>query len=124
MADPTAIPAALTSTADLRADALFHLVTGSEWAGHQVSGSIAPDSLASEGFVHCSWGRQVAGTVVRHFAGVPDLLVLELDPGSLGGADLVEEEVFVGGGVIAECEGSLALAAGGADDDIRCGCYF
>lgn len=98
MADPAAVPAVLTPVADLRPDALFHLATVSEWERHRSGGSIAPDSLACEGFVHCSWGRQVAGTVDRHFVGVPDLLVLELDPGALGSAGLVEEDT-VGNGV-------------------------
>ncbi|HMS88879.1 MAG TPA: DUF952 domain-containing protein [Acidimicrobiales bacterium] len=111
MADPTAIPAALTSTADLRADALFHLVTGSEWARPRGGGSIAPDSLTGEGFVRGSWGRQVAGTVDRHFGGVPDLLVLELDPGALGGAELVEEDTAGTGAVFPHVYGPVPLAA-------------
>ncbi|MBP7632291.1 MAG: DUF952 domain-containing protein [Acidimicrobiales bacterium] len=115
MADPTAdsaaIPAALTSAADLRADALFHLVTGPEWARHQLGGSIVPDSLASEGFVHCSWGRQVAGTVARHFGAVPDLLVVELDPGALGDADLVEEDTAGTGAAFPHVYGPVPLAA-------------
>ena len=78
---------------------------------YQVSGSIAPDSLASEGFVHCSWGRQVAGTVDRHFGGVPDLLVLELDPGALGGAELVEEDTAGTGAVFPHVYGPVPLAA-------------
>ncbi|MET1133942.1 MAG: DUF952 domain-containing protein [Aeromicrobium sp.] len=58
---------------------LFHLVPAARWhrtEGHEV---YEPDSLATEGFVHLSTADQVAGTAALFFAGVPDLLVLEVD---------------------------------------------
>lgn len=78
--------------ADLDPDGLFHLATVDEWAGYQATGQISPASLAAEGFVHCSWGRQVSGTVARHFAGVEGLLALRLDPDLLGDVPLLEED--------------------------------
>lgn len=78
-------------------DALYHLATAQEWDAYQATGSIEPSSLASEGFVHCSWGRQVLRTVARHFVGVTDLLALRLDPGTLGSAALVEEDSYGSG---------------------------
>lgn len=58
---------------------LFHLVPAAQWRqpeGHDV---YAPDSLATEGFVHLSTAEQVAGTAALFFAGVPDLLVLQVE---------------------------------------------
>jgi uncharacterized protein (DUF952 family) len=89
--DPPVDPAALD------ADALFHLATSGEWAAAHERGVIRPPSLETEGFVHCSWGRQVAGTVAKHFDGATDLLALRLDPDRLGDVELVEEDSYGSG---------------------------
>jgi uncharacterized protein (DUF952 family) len=59
---------------------VFHLTTPEAWAHAQASGQVAPPSLADEGFIHCSTDEQLAGTIERHFAGVDELRLLELDP--------------------------------------------
>jgi uncharacterized protein (DUF952 family) len=63
---------------------IFHLTSPAAWAQAQVSGELAPPSLAAEGFIHCSTSTQVPGTIERHFAGVDELLLLELAPGMHG----------------------------------------
>lgn len=60
-------------------DRIFHLATPDAWAAAQADGQLRPPSLAVEGFIHCSTAGQVAGTIERHFAGVDELLALELD---------------------------------------------
>ena len=95
---------------DLDPDALYHLATDAEWAEQQAAGTIAPASLGSEGFVHCSWGRQVAGTVGKHFAGVTGLLALELDPAALG-VELVEEDSYGSGQAFPHAYGPIPAAA-------------
>jgi uncharacterized protein (DUF952 family) len=70
---------------------IFHLATPDEWAEAQARGTVEPASLASEGFVHCSTAEQLAGTIERHFAGVPALALLRLDADSLA-PDLRWEE--------------------------------
>ena len=52
---------------------------------------VAPPSLAEEGFVHCSTGAQVAGTIERHYGGHDELVLLRLDPTAVE-ADLRWEE--------------------------------
>lgn len=71
--------------------AIFHLTTSVQWDAARVSGTLAPPSLASEGFVHCSTLEQLAGTIERHFAGVDELLLLRLDEAEVRG-DLRWEE--------------------------------
>ncbi len=93
---PLRSPPVTTAPESLDPDALFHLASPDEWAAHQAQGSIAPPSLASEGFVHCSWGHQVAGTVGRHFAGAEALLALRLDPDALD-SELVVEDSYGSG---------------------------
>lgn len=97
--------------ADLDPDALFHLATVAEWAESQRRGAVEPPSLATEGFVHCSWGRQVAGTVAKHFAGVDDLLALRLDPARLGEVPLVEEDSYGSGQAFPHLYGALPVGA-------------
>ncbi len=98
---------------DLDPDALYHLATAEEWARYQGCGTIEPPSLALEGFVHCSWGRQVAGTVGRHFAGTPDLLALRLDPAALGATELVEEDSYGSGQAYPHAYGPVPVDAVG-----------
>ena len=96
---------------DLDPDALYHLASTAEWADHQASGAIAPASLADEGFVHCSWGRQVAGTVAKHFPDATDLLALRLDPMALGEVALVEEDSYGSGQAFPHAYGPIPVAA-------------
>lgn len=77
--------------AGLAPDDLVHLTTPDGWAAAQASGEVVPDSLAAEGFVHCSTGTQVAATIERHFAGHDALVLLRLDPAAVA-PDLVWEE--------------------------------
>lgn len=91
--------------------ALYHLATEAEWARYRADGSIAPASLAAEGFVHCSWGRQVAGTVAKHFAGVSGLLALELDAERFGAVRLVEEDSYGSGQAFPHAYGPIPSAA-------------
>jgi uncharacterized protein (DUF952 family) len=64
---------------DEPAGEILHVATPSEWAAATQTGQIAPPSLATEGFVHCSTRAQLAGTLDRHFAGAGPLVLLVLD---------------------------------------------
>jgi uncharacterized protein (DUF952 family) len=72
-------------------DAIFHLTTPAEWARAQELGEVVPAGFAVEGFVHCSTGAQLAGTIERHFEGIDELVLLRLDPAAID-ADLRWEE--------------------------------
>jgi uncharacterized protein (DUF952 family) len=73
--------------------ALCHIVAAAAWAAAQQEGELRPGSLATEGFVHLSWPRQVAGTASRFYAGASDHLVLVVDRARL--VDPVVEEQAV-----------------------------
>lgn len=64
-------------------DALFHIVEPVLWDAAAAAGEYRPESLATEGFVHCSFASQVAASANRHFADADHLCVVELDPGRL-----------------------------------------
>lgn len=70
---------------------LLHLVAADAWS--LVDGAYAPDSLATEGFVHLSAPHQVARVAAARFAGRSDLLVLVVDPAQLG-REVVWEDAY------------------------------
>jgi glutathione S-transferase len=61
---------------------LYHLVRRAHWEALPEQDYRAA-SLDSEGFIHCSFAHQVAGSANRFFADADDLLVLEIDPAHL-----------------------------------------
>jgi uncharacterized protein (DUF952 family) len=61
---------------------IYHLTPRSAWE-RSSGGPYTADSLASEGFIHCSNADQVEQSANRFFAGQSDVLVLEIDPGRL-----------------------------------------
>lgn len=59
---------------------LYHLVARATWdAEAHEAAAYAPPSLATEGFVHCSYADQVLATAARYYAGRSDLVVLQID---------------------------------------------
>jgi uncharacterized protein (DUF952 family) len=55
---------------------LYHITRRADWAAAQAAGEYAADSLASEGFIHCSTAAQVIATANRIFRGRGDLVLL------------------------------------------------
>jgi uncharacterized protein (DUF952 family) len=58
---------------------ILHIVGESEWVKAVARGSYAPNSLAAEGFVHCSTLAQVVATANRFYRGQNGLVVLCID---------------------------------------------
>jgi uncharacterized protein (DUF952 family) len=56
---------------------VYHLVRRSVWDAS--ADDYRADSLAAEGFIHCSFADQVARSANRFYADADDLLVLHLD---------------------------------------------
>ena len=50
-----------------------------EWEAGKLSGSYAPPSLESEGFIHCTLVEEAAGVANYHYSGHTDLLLLYID---------------------------------------------
>ncbi len=59
---------------------LLHLCRPEEWEHAQGEGAYRTDSLATEGFIHCSTPEQIVATAQRHRAGQQGLLLLVIDP--------------------------------------------
>jgi uncharacterized protein (DUF952 family) len=64
------------------AEPIYHLVLRSLWE-HQPETDYQADSLATEGFIHCSFAHQVAWAANRFYTDASNLLVLTIDPARL-----------------------------------------
>jgi uncharacterized protein (DUF952 family) len=62
---------------------IYHVVTKQSWEIAQQQGFYAADSLALEGFIHCSTTNQVKGVLDRYYKDVPNLLLLHIDEAKL-----------------------------------------
>jgi uncharacterized protein (DUF952 family) len=62
---------------------IYHLVLRSVWE-RDPSHPYHADSLATEGFIHCSFAGQVASAANRFYPDATDLLVLTIDATRLG----------------------------------------
>jgi uncharacterized protein (DUF952 family) len=69
---------------------IYHIGSRAALAAARDAGEYRADSLALEGFIHLSRAHQVAGTARTWFRGVPDLVVLAVNPARLS-ARLVYE---------------------------------
>ena len=82
-----------------RAARVFHVAIPGDWQAAQRAGeytmSTRGRTLAEEGFIHCSFPDQVEGIANRYYADLDELVVLTIDPSSLG-SELVVEDPFPG----------------------------
>jgi uncharacterized protein (DUF952 family) len=58
---------------------IFHITTAIEKNDAAKSGDYAPQAFGAEGFIHCSYRRQVSAVANRRFKGRTDLVLLEID---------------------------------------------
>ena len=59
---------------------IFHLIQKADWEGAEALGEVRPESLAEEGFIHCSSDEQQALAVARRlYSGREGMLLLEVD---------------------------------------------
>lgn len=59
---------------------LYHIATRADWEAAQRLGSYQTDSLALEGFIHCSTRAQVLATANRFFRRQPELVLIVIAP--------------------------------------------
>ncbi len=57
---------------------ILHITSSGLWEAAVVSGFYYPDSLRSEGFIHCSTAAQVLTVAGERFAGQSGLVLLEI----------------------------------------------
>lgn len=59
---------------------IYHITPRPVWEKGQQQGQYQGDTLASEGFIHCSTREQVLRTANAYFASKPGLVLLAIDP--------------------------------------------
>jgi uncharacterized protein (DUF952 family)/uncharacterized glyoxalase superfamily protein PhnB len=62
---------------------IFHITSEQAWTAAKAQGNYTADSLASQGFIHCSEPHQVAWVANQRFRGRSDLVLLHIDPARL-----------------------------------------
>ena len=89
---------------------ILHITTEKDWQTAVTNGEYRADSLASEGFIHCSTIAQVLMPANQMFAGQTDLILLTIDPAKLT-AKLVYEDCYESGHQFPHIYGPLNLDA-------------
>ena len=69
---------------------IYHIVLPEVWERFKNRPSYQPDSLATEGFIHCSYPSQLEAVLKRYYRGVEKVLILKIDTEKLL-AKLVKE---------------------------------
>ncbi|HEX9013365.1 MAG TPA: DUF952 domain-containing protein [Anaerolineaceae bacterium] len=59
---------------------IYHITTARAWAEAEANPPYCGDTLAAEGFIHCSTREQVLKTAERYFPGRSGLVLLEINP--------------------------------------------
>lgn len=62
---------------------IYHITLSHDWATALAGGAYRAASLETEGFIHCSTASQVERSLNRFYRGVPEVLVLAIDPARL-----------------------------------------
>ena len=68
---------------------IYHIVLPEKWNAFTGS-SYEHESLAAEGFIHCSFEEQLEEVLKRYFRGVYEITILEIDPAKLTSRLVVE----------------------------------
>jgi len=58
---------------------IYHIVLPEVWERFKDRPSYQPDSIAREGFIHCSYSSQLEAVLKRYYSGVGKVLILTID---------------------------------------------
>ena len=88
---------------------IYHIVLPATW--EQVRGEplYRHESLAAEGFIHCSYEGQINGVIERYYAGRGELVILTIDTSKLAARFVAEPST--GGEIYPHIYGPLNMSA-------------
>ena len=89
---------------------IIHITQKNTWLEAQKKGLYQADTLASDGFIHCCMPEQVQAVLEKWFAGVQDVVFLEIDTSKVK-ARIVEENLEGGSELFPHIYGPLNLDA-------------
>jgi len=88
---------------------IYHIVLPEKWASVKDGSSYEAESLATEGFIHCSYDHQLDGVIERYYAAAAELVILKLDTDKL--TSKLVEEPSTGGEIYPHIYGPVQLDA-------------
>ena len=62
---------------------ILHLASKAAWLASDKEGQYIPESLSTEGFIHCSTVSQIVGVANTFYRGQRELVLLVIDPSEL-----------------------------------------
>ena len=62
---------------------IYHVVLPEVWERSKTKASYQPESLATEGFIHCSYPSQLEAVLERYYSGAHKVLILKIDTDKL-----------------------------------------
>ena len=89
---------------------LFHITSAEEARDAIRAGIYAPRAFEAEGFIHCSYARQVCEVANRIFSGRSDLVLLEIDRSKLA-CEVIDENLEGGAQLFPHIYGRLPVGA-------------
>lgn len=89
---------------------LLHITSRAAWDAAREHDRYRDASLASEGFIHCSYPAQVLTPANALFGGRQDLVLLVIDPAAVA-APIVVEDCYASGQAFPHLYGPLETAA-------------
>lgn len=72
---------------------IYHITTKAVWDEALSTGVYQDESLKQEGFIHCSYAKQIVGTANLLFNGVNDLLILAINRNKTN-CPVIDEDLY------------------------------
>lgn len=88
---------------------IYHIALPEDWELYRHRPSYQPESLETEGFIHCSYEHQLEGVLKRYFTGRDKVVVLAIDTDKL--LPKLIEEPSTGGEIYPHIYGRLNINA-------------
>ena len=89
---------------------IYHITTAAGWEQAQIEGAYVAESLAIEGFIHCSTKEQVPGVLERYFKGQSNLVKLTIEKSKVTSPLIFELATSINE-VFPHIHGSIDIAA-------------
>ena len=62
---------------------IYHILLPNEWETRKNNSFYEAPSLATEGFIHCSFEEQLNTVIDRYYSGISELVILKIDVSKL-----------------------------------------
>ena len=89
---------------------IYHITSAVEAGDAARLGEYVPKAFEADGFIHCSYPRQVQDVANRRFSGRTDLVLLEIDRAKLT-CEVVDENLEGGTDLFPHIYGCLPMSA-------------